>query len=452
MLNLPDSYYPPAHETWLSIASKLSEEKKETLVSVLREDEAEVALEDWMFHARREQMPPPGDWFLWIVLAGRGFGKNYAGSNAFIEAHRQGLAKSSAILAATTSDLRKYCLEGPSGILSLAPKSFQPHHVPSRTVLEWPDGSITNLYSSEKPRRVRGGNFDLVWCDELSWWQYPDETWNNLMFACRFGQPRIMVTMTPRPISLVKELVAREDGKNVVITRGSTYDNMANLSEIYIKEVIKPYEGTTLGRQELMGEVLMDVEGALWNHAQLDELRVSSPPELFDRAVVGVDPSASSTGDEAGIISTGKVGNKGYLLGDHTLRGSPAKWGAKAVATYHTLKNISKSCIIVAEKNQGGERVRSVLREFDDTVPIKLVHASVGKVSRAEPVSSLYEQNRILHCGSFPSLEDEMCMFVPGEIKESPNRVDAMVYAFTDLLVKGGSGRAGAWGRRKVAA
>lgn len=455
MFDIPAHMYPPPHTSWFQVAAKLPADKREALFRSLRDDEAASIADDWMFRARREQLPPPGDWFLWMIVAGRGFGKNFAGSNVFIEAHRRGLAKNSGIVAATVGDLRKYCIDGPSGIISLAPKSFQPKFIPSRAgggLLEWPNGSTTNLYTSEKPRRARGANLDFIWCDELSWWQYPQEMWDNLMFGLRFGRPRIMVTMTPRPIPLVKELVAMEDGKSVIITRGSTYDNIDNLATIYIDKVIKPYEGTTLGRQELGGELLMDVEGALWNHEQIERLSVSSP-DRFDQIIVAVDPSTSSQGDECGIVSVGRIKKHGYVLGDHSLRGSPGTWARKAITVYHTLKEQSASALIVAEKNQGGEMVSTILNDIDSAVPVRLVHASVGKVARAEPVAAIYEQNRVSHCGHFPKLEDEMCLFVPGEMKESPNRVDALVWGMTYLLIKSrGIGRAGTWGRVKKAA
>ena len=453
MLNIPPHMYPPPHMSWFQVAAKLPEAKREELFRKLRDDEATFLAEDWMFRARREQMPPPGDWFLWMIVAGRGFGKNFAGSNVFIEAHRRGLAKNSGIVAATVGDLRKYCLDGPSGIMTLAPRAFMPKFIPSRAgggILEWPDGATTNLYTSEKPRRARGANLDLIWCDELSWWQYPETMWDNLMFGLRVGSPRIIVTMTPRPIQLVKDLIAREDGNHVVVTRGSTYDNMDNLADIYLEEVIKPYEGTTLGRQELGGELLMDIDGALWNHEQIE--RLSSPlPDRFDQIVVAVDPSISTHGNECGIVSTGKVKKVGYVLGDHSLQGSPGTWGRKAISVYHSLKEQPASTLIVAEKNQGGEMVSTILNDIDSTVPVKLVHASVGKVARAEPVAAIYEQSRIHHCGHFPKLVDEMCLFVPGDMKESPNRVDALVWGMTYLLLKSrGMGRGGAWGRSRM--
>jgi phage terminase large subunit-like protein len=269
------------------------------------------------------------------------------------------------------------------------------------------------------------------------------------MFACRFGTPRIIVTMTPRPLPLVKELVAREDGEKVIVTRGSTYDNIKNLSSVFITEVIKPYEGTTLGRQELGGEILMDVEGALWNHEQIEQLVVLEAPPVLDRIVIGVDPSTSSTGNECGIVVGGKKDQNAIVLGDHSLKASPAGWGRKVVSVYHISKELARSCLVVAEKNQGGEMVSTVIHGIDDSIPIKLVHASVGKVPRAEPVAALYEQNRVKHFGHFPEMEDEMCLFVPGEMTESPNRVDALVWMLTFLLVKGmKKGRAGTWGRK----
>ena len=268
-----------------------------------------------------------------------------------------------------------------------------------------------------------------------------------LMFALRHGDTvKCVISMTPRPIPLVRELMSRKD-KDVYMTGGTTYENLHNLSPIFRDLVIKRYEGTRLGRQELEGAVLMDVEGALWDHEMIDELRVTAHPDL-KRIVVALDPSVTSgaNADEAGLVVVGKgLNDHAYVLADYSGKMSTKKWAQKAVAAYHTFN----ANHIVAEKNNGGELIRDVIHNEDSTIPVKLVSASVGKVARAEPVSMLYEQKRCHHVSSFPHLEDEMCMFVPGDIKakDSPNRVDALVWGVTDLIVKKKL-RAGTWGRK----
>lgn len=438
--------YPPPRLSWKKVAAKLSPEKQNELLAPFQEHEAGLLDFDFFLNARREQLAPPGDWSIWIILAGRGFGKNYSGSNWLIDKHLSGLARNSGIVAATSSDLRRYCIEGPSGILAQAPSYFRPRDVPSKSRLEWPNGTVTHYFTSEKPNRLRGPNLDYAWCDELTYWKYVQDTWNMLSFALRLGKrPQRIITMTPRPIKLLRDLLKRE-GKDVVVTRGSTYDNIDNLAEDFVREIKDTYEGTRLGRQEIGGELLNEAEGALWNHDMIGELRQDTDPKLI-RIVVGVDPSTTSgeNADEAGIVVAGKDKDGiGYVLGDHSFRGSPNSWASKAIECYH---QYGANCII-AEKNQGGEMISTIIHNIDKHVPVKLVHASVGKVARAEPVAVQYERGKVKHCRVFRELEDEMCNFVPGDITESPNRVDAMVWAMTDLVVKPML-KAGTWGRRR---
>ena len=438
--------YPPPHKSWKQIASKLSQEKQEELLSGFKAMETDGLSLDFAFNARREQLPPPGDWNIWIILAGRGFGKNFSGSNWLIDGHLTGKMRNTGIIAATAADLRRYCIDGPSGILAQAPSYFKPKDVPSKSRLEWPNGTLTHYYTAEKPTRLRGPNLDGAWCDELSYWSKMEETWDMLTFALRLGaHPQRIVTMTPRPTRLVKELLKRE-GKDTVVTRGATYDNVGNLSPNYIKDIKEKYEGTRLGRQEIEGKLLVDADGALWNYTMLDGLRHDGDIPKINRTVIGLDPSITSgeKADEAGIIAASRDSDKkGYVRGDHSLRGTPLQWAAKAIWAYH---HYNANCI-VAESNQGGEMVETIIHGIEKGVPVTLVHASIGKVARAEPVSVLYEQGKVFHCGTFPKLEDEMCDFVPGDVMESPNRVDAAVWALTDLVAKPMSS-AGTWGRK----
>ena len=380
-------------------------------------------------------------------MAGRGFGKNWAGSNWLIDRHRLHDCQNTAIVAATASDLRKYCIEGDSGVLNCASNDFRPLYQPSKTRLLWPNGSTTLLYTSEEPERLRGPNIDAAWCDEVGAWKKPEACLDMLFLTLRLGDnPLCMMTTTPRPIPAIRDLLKREDD-DVIVTRGSTMDNRNNLAPVFIERVIKQFAGTRLERQEIYGELLEDFEGALWNHAMLEECRVERAG-IMTRKVIGVDPPTTVKG-VCGIIAAGASGDtaldkKGWLLGDHSISGSPETWAGKAVAAYYA----HEANAIIAEVNQGGDMVESTIKNIDDTIPVIKVRASQGKVARAEPVALIYEQKRIKHHGIYPLLEDEMCAMVPGELKESPNRVDAAVWAFWDLFNLGKARkRAGAFGR-----
>ena len=442
---LQPSEYPPPNMSWKSIASLLSKVEQDELLKTISTPEVPHLNQDFWLNARREQLPPEGNWLIWIIMAGRGFGKTYAGANWLIEGHLNGTLINSGIVAATATDLRRYCIDGPSGVIAQAPEYFKPKHVPSKVKLEWPNGTITDLFSSEKPARIRGPNLDGVWCDELSWWMRVEECWDNLDFSLRFGKnPQRVITMTPRPIKLVRQIIKEDD---VVITRGVTSDNAANLAASFLQRIQKKHGGTRLGRQELSGELLEDAEGALWKMDQLDQIRTYDDPPKLTRTVVALDPSASSgeDADEAGIVVSGKdKQNRGHVIADHSLRGTPNEWGRKAIWAYHEYN----ANIIVAEKNQGGEMITEVLNNIDKSVPVKLVHASQGKVARAEPVSILYEKYQIDHHGLFRELEDEMVNFVPNDVTESPNRVDALVWGLTELFIKARP-KAGSWGRKR---
>lgn len=444
---------PPEKMCWRELLEKLPEADQKELINSFNDQQVSAVLGDWFLDARREQLPPALaknglPWFIWVIMAGRGFGKNWSGSHWLVDEHCLHGAVSSAIVAATASDLRKNCLEGPSGILNIAPAYFQPNYKASKNVIEWPNGSVTHLYTSEKPNRLRGPNHDRAWCDELSWWRLPEDVWHMLMFTLRLANPKCLITMTPRPIKIVKEILERSD---VAVTRGTTYENKKNLDPSFLATVEERYAGTRLGRQELSGELLMDVPGALWNHDLLDLGRVRTNPEEMKlvRRVIGVDPSASSSDQaaEAGIVLAGKdAAGHSFTLGDFTMRGSPLQWARKVADIYETW-----GCnLVVAEKNHGGEMVLQVLKQANPQMAVKLVNASVSKVARAEPIALMYEQGRIHHAGSFPALEDELCTFVPGESTESPNHLDACVWAHTELMLNSAR-KGGTWGRGKGA-
>ncbi len=381
----------------------------------------------WTLRARANQLPPAGDWRTWLILAGRGFGKTRAGAEWVRAQIESGRCRRMILAARTTDDARDVMVEGESGILAICPPWNRPVWRPSTRMLKWPNGAIAMVYSADKPDLFRGKQCDGAWADELAAWRYP-EAWDQLLLGLRLGaDPRVVVTTTPRPTPVIKELMAHP---TTVVTRGSTYDNRANLAPAFFEGIISRYEGTRLGRQELYAEILDDNPNALWQRAQIDKLRVKEAPQELQRVVVAIDPSVTTTGDEAGIIVAGLgPDGHGYVLEDATIRGSPHTWGSRAVQAYHR----HQADRIVAEVNNGGERVELTLRTVDDKVAYKAVHASRGKRTRAEPIAALYEQGRVHHVGTFAELEDEMCDWEPE--MPSPNRMDALVWALTELML-----------------
>jgi phage terminase large subunit-like protein len=395
---------------------------------------------EWPYRARREQLPPAGDWRVWLLLAGRGFGKTRTGAElvrARIGAHT---ARRIALVAPTAADARDVMVEGESGLLAIAPPGERPLYEPSNRRLTWPNGAVATTYSADEPERLRGPQHDFAWCDELAAWRYP-EAWDMLMFGLRLGDdPRAVVTTTPRPTKLIRGLIA--DPK-VAMTRGATAANRANLAPAFLDQIVKRYEGTRLGRQELDAELLDDVPGGLWPRGIIEATRTSAAPEL-SRVVVAIDPAASSSehADETGIIVAGRDANgHGHVLTDASGRYAPAEWARVAIAAY----GAHQADRIVAEINNGGDMVEATLRMIDPNVPFHAVRAARGKVARAEPVAALYEQGRVHHIGAFPQLEDQMCSFTSDFDRSaagySPDRVDALVWALTELLVEPRAGQ-----------
>ena len=402
-------------------------------INELPQEIAETLLYDWAIWARDKQLPPAelgAVKTIWLILAGRGWGKTRTGVEFVRELVRDGY-KRIALVGPTPADARDVMVEGESGILNVLPSWERPEYEPSKRRLTFPNGAIATIYSGFKPDQLRGPQHDAFWADELAAWQYIQETWDMLMFGLRLGKPKGIVTTTPRPLKLIKELIKEN---NVIVTRGSTYENRDNLADAFFNTIIRKYEGTRLGRQELNAEILDDNPNALWTRKNIEDNRVTQCPDL-KRVVIGVDPNASNTenSDEIGIIAAGvDRDNTGYVLEDLSLLDTPEKWGRMAVTAYHKYH----ADRIVAEINQGGNMVEYVIKTIDRTAAYRGVHAAKGKYTRAEPISALYEQNRVKHVGSFPKLEDEMCEWEPG--MDSPNRLDALVWALTELMLKGG--------------
>lgn len=390
---------------------------------------------EWIEKARVEQITPTGDWSTWLILAGRGWGKTRTGAEdvAFYGFRNSGSRIH--IIAPTYADARDTCIEGESGLLNiLAPELIETWNR-SLGELILTNGSRYKLFSADEPDRLRGPQAHRAWCDELAAWTKPD-AWDQMLFGLRLGQnPQVVVTTTPRPTPLVRRIA--QDARTR-LTKGRTRDNAANLAPSALAQLEAKYAGTRLGRQELDAEILDDVPGALWTRAMIDEaLKPRALPDMR-RVVVAIDPSGTrgedDTGDSIGIIVAGVgVDGRAYVLVDRSCKLSPAAWGARAVAAYHEF-NADR---IVAERNFGGAMVEHVIRTADPRAAYAEVTASRGKVIRAEPVAALYEQNRVTHVQSMPELEDQCCqMASDGYLGEgSPDRLDALVWALTDLML-----------------
>jgi predicted phage terminase large subunit-like protein len=398
----------------------------------LADDDADAVLDDWRIWARPSQLPPQGAWRVWLLLAGRGFGKTRSGAEWVRAQAESGAAERIALVAPTARDARLVMVEGESGLLAIAPGKRRPVFEPSKRQLTWPNGAVATLFSADEPDRLRGPQFDAAWCDELAAWRYP-AAWDMLMMGLRLGtNPRVVVTTTPKPVKLIRALLASPD---CAVTRGGTRENAKNLAPGFLAAILKQYDGTRLGRQELDAELLEDMPGALWSRDQIERARIDEAPVLR-RVVVAIDPAASTgeEADETGIV-VAALGqdSQGYVLDDLSGRFSPHDWASRALEAYR----VHRADRIVAEVNNGGAMVEATSRVLDAGVSYKPVHASRGKLARAEPVAALYEQGRIHHVGAFPALEDQMCAFTGGPLAHlaSPDRVDALVWALSELML-----------------
>lgn len=445
-------------------------EQLRTALASLTQDECESLLHDWRFFARPEQVEPPidaladGPWQNWLILAGRGFGKTRTGAEWAREQVKTGVSRI-ALIAPTASDARDVMVEGESGLLAVCwsgDRTYEgepigrPSYEPSKRRLTWANGAVATLFSAEEPERLRGPQHEAMWCDELAAWKYPRETWDMAMFGLRLGsRPRACITTTPKPIRLLREIV---DDAKTVVTRGSTFDNAANLAATFLQVVRDKYEGTRLGRQELYAELMEEAQGALWKRAQIDRDRRSAPKtddgrsELISRMrriVVAMDPSGGGGGDsvdEMGIVVAGvDRDGHGAVLADLSGRLSPDAAARRAIKAFDDWR----ADRIVGEVNNGGEWIGHTIRltakamrqeglRASDSISYKAVHASRGKQTRAEPIAALDEQGRVHHFGGFPEMEDQMCTWEPMSAQRSPDRMDARVWALTELMLEGG--------------
>lgn len=410
------------------------------------------------FWAMDHQLPPEGDWRAWVIMGGRGAGKTRAGAEwvrAQVEGSLpldKGRCKRLALVGETIDQVREVMIFGESGIMACSPDDRRPEWQASRKRLIWPNGATAQAFSAHDPEGLRGPQFDGAWVDEMAKWKKARDTWDMLQFALRLGDhPQVCVTTTPRNVGVLKELVQLD---TTVVTSAATEANRAFLAESFLEEVRARYAGTRLGRQELDGILLDEAEGALWTSAMLEACRVDKAPEM-DRIVVAVDPpvTGKATSDECGIVVVGVVTQgpvqdwRAYVLADATIgAASPNRWANAAIRAMES----HGAERLVVEVNQGGDLVSSVIRQVDPLVPIKAVHASRGKVARAEPAAALYEQGRIHHLKGLGELEDQMCaMTAQGfEGKGSPDRVDALVWALTELMIE----PAAKWRRPQVRA
>ena len=422
------------------LLAEMPEKERQEFLGSLTESEAEALLYDWRgFLARPDQLAPAGDWDIWLALAGRGWGKTRSGAEWVKEQVEKRGAIRIALIAETAADCRDVLVEGESGLLNIYPKSEMPLFEPSKRRITWPNGAVGTLFNATEPGQLRGPQFHLAWSDEIAKWRYARATWDQLQFGLRLGDnPQQIVTTTPRPIELVKAIVAGNEGA-VVVTKGNTLDNRSNLADKFLKKITDKYAGTRMGRQELDAEILGDIPNALWTLTTIDLHKVNAAPDQMARIVVAVDPAITNTdrSDEHGIIaagvSAGSVDSReGYVLEDASISGSPEQWARRAIACYDSWE---ADCIVV-EVNQGGDMVAQTIRTIRSNIPIHEVRATRGKHVRAEPISSLYQQGRVHHVGSFPELETQMTMMTSHgfEGEGSPDRLDALVWAFADLI------------------
>lgn len=384
---------------------------------------------DWRAWARDEQRAPEWAWTVWLILAGRGFGKTRTGAEWVHEQAREQVRI--ALVGRTAPDVRDVMVEGPSGILATAKPGNIPTYQPSKRRIVWPSGAIATTFSADEPDLLRGPEFHRAWCDELAAWRKLEDAWANLMLGVRLGVPQIVVTTTPKPRAIIRDLVRRAD-QDVAVVRGSTFDNVDNLAPAFFDEIVGRYEGTTLGRQEIHAELLDEMPGALWRRGDIHHGDV---PKQLDAVVVGVDPAMTSkeTSDETGIVVSSRAGEAGYVLDDQSGRYTPHDVATTVGEAYDAWE----ADAVIVEVNNGGEWVRDTIKQVRPDLPVRMVSASRGKRTRAEPIAALYEQGRVTHRDAFGTLEDQLCTWEPNTGESSPDRLDALVWGMHALFVGG---------------
>lgn len=421
----------------------LPRHKQQAFIDALTDEEAEALINSWEWEARPQQLEPEGDWFCWLILAGRGFGKTRTASEWIVSQIKQGKMKRVALIGRTAADVRDIMIEGVSGILAIAElRGIKAYYEPSKRRVTFENGAVCIAYSAEEPKLLRGPEHDGGWLDEAASFPPPksgddNDAYGNFIMGLRLGEkPRFIVTTTPRPTKLIKQLVA-DDSTHV--TRGSTYDNKDNLAGSFLAEIERRYEGTRIGQQELHGVILEDVEGALWDYDLINAHRILIPKDMtwhqvtpqLQRIVVTVDPavSTSATSDYTALCVAGLgYDDHVYILHSTHMKASPSEWAREALSLFDRY-NADR---IIAERNNGGDMVEHTIRTIDRNAPIKTIHAKRGKETRAEPVVAMYEQGKVHHVGPHDDLEAEMVVF-PIDKTTNDDMVDAMVYAVTDL-------------------
>jgi predicted phage terminase large subunit-like protein len=425
-----DEIDPDASQIAVLLQS-VPEEERLDFVNSLTEKELQHLHYDWELWARPKQLEPPGDdWIHWLVLAGRGYGKTRQGAEWVTDKIEKGTYNRFHVVGPTAADVRDTMVEGPSGLLAVSRPWNRASYFPTRRQVIWESGAKAICFSADEPERLRGPQCEAAWADELCAWRYLEEAWMQLMLGLRLGKnPRSVITTTPKPSRLLRDLI---DDPKVVYVKGSTFENLDNLAPAFTNEITKAYDGKRIGDQELYAEILDDAPGALWKHDTIDEYRVEKAPPLV-KVVVGVDPSVtfSESADETGIIIAG-LDAKGhaYVLDDVSGKMKVDEWASKVGRMYHRYL----ADYVIAEKNQGGDMVTHTIQVADPTVSVKLVHASKAKVTRAEPVAQAYTGGLVHHVGTFHLLEQQMCEWEAGD-PESPDRLDALVWALTELVV-----------------
>lgn len=387
----------------------------------------------WDQQARPSQREPTGDWHTWLILAGRGFGKTRVGAETLRQWVAQKRYRRIALIADTESDAREVMIEGESGLLAVHSEEERPRYEPSKRRLVWKNGAIATVYSAENYEKLRGPQFDAAWVDELAKFRHAEKIWQQLQFSLRLGtHPKVIITTTPRALPLLTQLMSQE-GQGLIVTRGSTFENKNNLAPSFLSSIEQKYANTRLGLQELYGEILTSSHQALWCYETLDKLRITSLPS-FKRLVVALDPAVTNlaTSDETGIIVAGlSLTGEAYILEDLSGRYSPLRWAEIAVEAYHRWH----ADRLVAEINKGGDLVEKVIRAVDPLISYKGLHASRGKLTRAEPVAALYEQGKVFHVTTgLAQLERQLCTYTGNKNESSPDRLDALVWAVTELM------------------